>query len=458
TSRDGGRPRRRGAPGPPARHPRGTVEPHGRPALSVAQLPAARARAPPRGGRPGRPPTVSEPGRGVRVEARLRRDRWGRHRASHVHGRHGPARHVGPQHPGAEGRVAQHDGPLLGRPPPPLSRQLRHRARPLPRAARLVRPDHPVSRRCPLLRADRRARGGVPRGQVRPGLPGVGGRRPRVRAGRPPLPAGGALVQLEDRARPRALRDLRGDDAPLPARPRRAGAPGRPAHPRPAVDEPLRPRRGRLRHAAGPEEADAPLPPAAAGAAIHDLVTLGEVLLRLAIPPPRPIRILYDRRASAFAGLTPEDVDWEPVRQAGLVHLTGITPALGAGPRALAERALREAPVVSFDVNYRARLWKPDEAREVILGFLPRVRYLFAGAEEARTVFGLTGPAEGLIAGLARLAPAATVVLLLGEAGSVALDRTRLYRPTRRHSVQVADPIGARDPYVAGFPWARPPN
>ena len=170
--------------------------------------------------------------------------------------------------------------------------------------------------------------------------------------------------------------------------------------------------------------------------------------------PPRPIRIVYDRRDSAFAGLTPEDVDWEPVRQAGLVHLTGITPALGAGPRAIVERALREAPVVSFDVNYRARLWKPDEAREVILGFLPRVRYLFAGAEEARTVFGLTGPPEGLIAGLARLAPAATVILLQGEAGSVALDGTRLYRPTRRHSVQVVDPIGAGDAYVAGFLWS----
>ena len=32
--------------------------------------------------------------------------------------------------------------------------------------------------------------------------------------------------------------------------------------------------------------------------------------------PPRPIRVLYDRRDSAFARLTPEAVDWEPVRRA----------------------------------------------------------------------------------------------------------------------------------------------
>jgi len=170
--------------------------------------------------------------------------------------------------------------------------------------------------------------------------------------------------------------------------------------------------------------------------------------------PPRPIRVLYDRRDSAFAGLTPEHVDWDPVRRAGLVHLTGITPALGAGPRALLERALREAQVVSFDVNYRARLWKPEEAREAIRGLLPRVRYLFAGLEEAHAIFELSGPPEELIAGLARLAPTATVVLMQGEAGSIAFDGTGLYRPSRRHSVQVVDPIGAGDAYVAGFLWS----
>ena len=39
--------------------------------------------------------------------------------------------------------------------------------------------------------------------------------------------------------------------------------------------------------------------------------------------PPRPIRVLYDRRDSAFARLAPDDVDWEPVRRGRLVHLTG---------------------------------------------------------------------------------------------------------------------------------------
>jgi 2-dehydro-3-deoxygluconokinase len=170
--------------------------------------------------------------------------------------------------------------------------------------------------------------------------------------------------------------------------------------------------------------------------------------------PPRPIRVLYDRRDSAFARLTPEAIDWEPVRRARCVHLSGITPALGSGPRRIVEQALREAAAVSFDVNYRAALWPPAEARAFAERILPAARHVFLGQSEAETVFGLTGPAERNVEALARLAPKATIALLQGEAGSLVLDGGRLWRPSRRHAVEVVDPIGAGDAFVAGFLWA----
>src|SRR6058998_2686085 len=170
--------------------------------------------------------------------------------------------------------------------------------------------------------------------------------------------------------------------------------------------------------------------------------------------PPRPVRVLYDRRDSAFARLTPAQVDWEPVRRARLVHLTGITPALGESACALVERALREASTVSFDVNYRATLWSPEQAREFVEPVLPRVRYLFIGQAEARTLFGLSGPPEQTLDALARLAPKATISLQQGEEGSTVLDGGRVFRPRRRPVVQVVDPIGAGDAYAAGFLWA----
>ncbi|MGH7334000.1 MAG: sugar kinase, partial [Candidatus Rokuibacteriota bacterium] len=169
---------------------------------------------------------------------------------------------------------------------------------------------------------------------------------------------------------------------------------------------------------------------------------------------PRPVRVLYDRRDSAFARLEPDEVDWTPVRAARLVHLTGITPALGPSARGVFDRALGEARAVSFDVNYRATLWSPAEARACIMGVLPAVRYLFLGQTEARTIFDLTGSAAHSVEALARLAPGATISLLRGEEGSLTLAEGRLYEPRGRRAVTMVDPIGAGDAYVAGFLWA----
>jgi 2-dehydro-3-deoxygluconokinase len=169
---------------------------------------------------------------------------------------------------------------------------------------------------------------------------------------------------------------------------------------------------------------------------------------------PRPIRVLYDRRDSAFARLTPEAVDWAPVRRARLVHLTGITPALGPGPRGLVERALREATAVSFDLNYRSALWPPAEARAFAELVLPVARHVFMGEAEARTVFGLSGSAESMVDALAGRAPKATIALLQGQEGSTVLADGRVWRPSRTYTVQVVDPVGAGDAYAAGFLWA----
>jgi 2-dehydro-3-deoxygluconokinase len=173
---------------------------------------------------------------------------------------------------------------------------------------------------------------------------------------------------------------------------------------------------------------------------------------------PRPVRILYDRRDSAFSRLVPEDVDWALVRGARLVHLTGVTAALGGNLRDVVRRAVAEAVgagvPVSFDVNYRSRLWSPKEARDFLGEILPRVRHLFIGADDAATVFELEGSPERGLEGLSGLAPAATIALTLGEAGAAVLTASGIHRPSRRHVVSVVDRVGAGDAFAAGFLWA----
>jgi len=173
--------------------------------------------------------------------------------------------------------------------------------------------------------------------------------------------------------------------------------------------------------------------------------------------PPRPVRVLYDRRDSAMSRLVPEEVDWAIVRGARIVHLSGITAALGDNLRAVIRRACSEAQAagvpISFDVNYRSRLWSAGEAREFLSEVLTAVRYLFIGSDDADAVFELSGEPEKVVRGLARLAPQATIALTLGEAGSAVLDAGSVLRPSRLYTVTTVDRVGAGDAYAAGFLW-----
>ena len=162
-------------------------------------------------------------------------------------------------------------------------------------------------------------------------------------------------------------------------------------------------------------------------------------------------RVYYYRRESAASKMSSETFDPEYLRTAKLVHLTGITPALSAECRDFALWVAREARAsgtrVSFDVNYRSKLWGSEEARVFVEEILPEVHLLLVGDEEARALWGRDD--EGFVRELAERGPQ-EVVLKKGAEGSLALvDGEILEHPA--FEVAEVDPVGAGDAFAAGY-------
>ena len=163
------------------------------------------------------------------------------------------------------------------------------------------------------------------------------------------------------------------------------------------------------------------------------------------------VRVYYYRQGSAASTMQRDAFEPGYLGGAKFVHLTGITPALSEGCRAFVLWAAREAGAsgarVSFDVNYRSKLWGTKEAREFAEEILPDVYLLLAGDEEARALWDRDD--EALVRELASLGPE-EVVLKTGSAGTLALvDGEILEHPA--FTVSEVDPVGAGDAFAAGY-------
>lgn len=161
------------------------------------------------------------------------------------------------------------------------------------------------------------------------------------------------------------------------------------------------------------------------------------------------LHVDYHRAGSAGSRISPADVPVGELEAAAVLHVTGITPALSDTARATVFHAVETARAagvtVSVDVNYRAKLWSRYDAAPVLRDLVSRADLVFAGPEEAELVLG--GP-PGLDE-LAALGPV-EVVIKDGARGCTALiDGARYALPAR--TVQVVDPVGAGDAFVAGY-------
>jgi 2-dehydro-3-deoxygluconokinase len=170
---------------------------------------------------------------------------------------------------------------------------------------------------------------------------------------------------------------------------------------------------------------------------------------------PRPSSVLYDRAGSAISRVTPGTIDWAAVfAGARWYHVSGITPALSEGAATVTAESLIAAKkaglTVSYDLNYRSKLWSAKQARAVQEPLLEHVDVLITTEEDARVVFDVgTESAESLAQRFELSAVAITSLRESPGAAIVAADGQIHTAP--RYEVEVVDRFGAGDAFVGGL-------
>lgn len=169
--------------------------------------------------------------------------------------------------------------------------------------------------------------------------------------------------------------------------------------------------------------------------------------------PPRGIQATYDRAYSCASNLTSQDIDWQALLDTRLLHLTGINPALSASCREITGEALRRAKQagipVSFDVNYRQKLWPEAEAAETLMPLMQGVELLFCSAVDAARLFGCKGNMQEVAQAMREHSAANMVVVTFGDQGALLWDgKTWLHEAAR--PTQIIDRLGAGDALAAG--------
>ena len=163
------------------------------------------------------------------------------------------------------------------------------------------------------------------------------------------------------------------------------------------------------------------------------------------------LRVYYYRSGSAAATLSPNAFDPSMLQGAAFLHLTGITGALSqecAEFLPWAATTARDAGVrVSYDVNYRSRLWEPSAAQAATEALLPLIDVLFVGHDEANALWGWE--TDTALEQLSKIGPS-EVILKLGADGCAAMiSGEQLTSPG--FPARQLDPIGAGDAFDAGY-------
>ena len=189
----------------------------------------------------------------------------------------------------------------------------------------------------------------------------------------------------------------------------------------------------------------------------------------------RPSKVIYDRAHSSISEAVVEDFDFDKVFEgATWFHWTGITPALGKKSQEVLKAALiaakRHGVTVSVDLNYRKKLWTPDEAKACMSELMQYVDVCIGNEEDAEKCLGFKAGSD-VTSGKLELGGYEEVFRKMKEAygfkyiatslresfsasdngwSALAFDGNEFYR-SRRYEVRIVDRVGGGDSFSGGF-------
>jgi 2-dehydro-3-deoxygluconokinase len=189
---------------------------------------------------------------------------------------------------------------------------------------------------------------------------------------------------------------------------------------------------------------------------------------------------LYDRGHTAVSHMKPGDVDWTRIfgqRKARWFHTGGIFAALSDSCAEVTLEAMKAArragTIVSYDLNFRSKLWSSEQARAVTKKIVPFIDVLIGNEEDFHKVLGfevegtdesLTKlPVEGYKKMVGRVVSAFPHIQAVGTTlrevvsglvnnwSAIMYYDGTFYQSRKYENLEVEDRVGGGDGFCSGF-------
>ena len=160
----------------------------------------------------------------------------------------------------------------------------------------------------------------------------------------------------------------------------------------------------------------------------------------------------YRRQGSAASLMTPAELNPELIASARYLHASGISQAISSTAAETVAAAIAIAHgagvKVSFDTNFRPRLWTAEQARGPIQQAAARADILKTSLEDCAALLGLADPG-GIARHFLGLGAKSVIVTLGAEGVFHATSSGSVHLPGRR--VDAVDATGAGDAFTGAL-------